>query len=197
MITKAKLLTYSIAKFTQLGSKHVTLDELAQSLGISKKTIYTFFKTKEDLVATSLESLLNEYKEEIDKITADNSSDPILSVVLIYKRGFEYLKYFSPSFLFELEKYYPKASTLFNDFVAELSNSITYKLLKKAQDAGDIREEVNLELVVKIYFFRIDNLVFKENHLFEVYGKETSFKHLVIFNLKGIITSNYSNSFFE
>ncbi len=60
MITKAELLKCAITKFTQCGSKHVTLDDLASTLGISKKTIYTFFKNKEDLVSASLESLLNE-----------------------------------------------------------------------------------------------------------------------------------------
>lgn len=50
MITKVQLLKCSIAQFTQYGSRHVTLDALASSLGISKKTIYIFFDNKEDLV---------------------------------------------------------------------------------------------------------------------------------------------------
>ncbi len=195
MITKAQLLKCSITKFTQCGSKHVTLDEIANTLGISKKTIYTFFSNKEDLVTSSLESLLNEYKEDINGIVSSNGNDPILCVVLIYKRGFAYLKYFKPSFLFGLEKYYPKASTLFNDFIKNLSNNIVYNLLKQAQESGEIKPEVNLELIVKIYFFRMDNLVFKENNLFEVFPKEELFRHLVLYNLKGIITPNYSNSY--
>jgi AcrR family transcriptional regulator len=197
MITKAELLKCSIDKFTQFGSKHVTLDELAHELGISKKTIYTFFDNKEDLVTCSLERLLNEYKEDINRLINSNGKDPILCVIFIYQRGFEYLKYFKPSFLFGLEKYYPKASQLFDDFVEELSNVIIYNLLRKAQEAGNIKKEVNLELIVKIYFFRIDNLVFKENNLFELYPKEELFEHLVIYNLKGIISNNYSNSYFE
>ena len=92
MITKAELLKCSIDKFTQFGSKHVTLDELAHELGISKKTIYTFFDNKEDLVTSSLESLLNEYKEDINRLINSNGKDPILCVILIYQRGFEYLK---------------------------------------------------------------------------------------------------------
>ena len=100
MITKAELLKCSITKFTQLGSKHVTLDDLASSLGISKKTIYTFFDTKEDLVTASLENLLNEYKEDINGIVNSNGKDPILCVILIYQRGFAYLKYIKPLFSF-------------------------------------------------------------------------------------------------
>jgi len=195
MITKAQLLKCSITKFTQCGSKHVTLDEIANTLGISKKTIYTFFSNKEDLVTSSLESLLNEYKEDINGIVSSNGNDPILCVVLIYKRGFSYLKYFKPSFLFGLEKYYPKASALFDAFVEELSNTTVYNLLEQAQQSGAIKKDVNLELIVKIYFFRMDNLVFKENNLFEVFPKEELFRHLVLYNLKGIITPNYSNSY--
>jgi AcrR family transcriptional regulator len=44
MITKKELLSCAINKFTQQGSKHVSLDEIAQTLGTSKKTIYTFFR---------------------------------------------------------------------------------------------------------------------------------------------------------
>jgi AcrR family transcriptional regulator len=197
MITKAQLLKCSIEQFTQYGSKHKTLDALASSLGVSKKTIYTFFDNKEDLVTCSLESLLNAYREYIKEILINNNKDPIFGVIFIYKRGFEYLKYFKPSFLFDLEKYYPRASTLFDPFIEELSIIIIYKMLKKAQEAGTIRTDVNLELIVKISFFKINNLVFKAHNLFEFYPKNELLEHLVIFNLKGIITRNYSNSYFE
>ena len=197
MITKAQLLQCAITKFTQYGSKHVTLDELAKELGISKKTIYSFFKNKEDLVTSSINSLLNEYKEDINRLINSNGKDPILCVILIYQRGFEYLKYFKPSFLFSLEKYYPKASHLFDEFSEELANTIVFKLLKQAQKEGEINSDVNIGLIVKIYFYRIDNLVFKGRNLFEIYSKEELLNHLVIYNLKGIITSNYSNSYFK
>ena len=197
MITKAALLKCSIEQFTQFGSKHVTLDDLANELGISKKTIYSFFKNKEDLVTSSVESLINEYKEDINRVINSKGKDPILSVILIYQRGFEYLKYFKPSFLFGIEKYYPKANKLYTDFIEELGNSIVLDLLKKGKERGDIRKDVNVELVVKIYFFRIDNLVFKKNNLFESYSEQELFKHLVIYNLQGIISSDYSNSYFE
>ena len=197
MITKATLLKCSIEQFTQFGSKHVTLDDLANELGISKKTIYSFFKNKEDLVTSSLETIINEYKEDIDRIIISNGNDPVLSVMLIYQRGFQYLKYFKPSFIFGIEKYYPKANKLNKDFIEKLANSIVLDLLKKGKALGDIKKDIDVELVVKIYFFRIDNMVFKKDNLFETYSEEELFKHLVIYNLKGIISSDYSNSYLE
>ncbi|WP_289044574.1 TetR/AcrR family transcriptional regulator [uncultured Olleya sp.] len=195
MITKTQLLQCAITKFTRFGSKHVTLDDLATELGISKKTIYSFFKNKEDLVKSSLESLLNEYKTDINRIVNSNGKDPVLCVILIYRRGFEYLKYFKPSFIFGLQKYYPKASLLFDNFSEELAHKTIQDLLIEAQVKGDIRPEIDIELIVRIYFFRIDNLVFKENNLFEIYTKEALFKHLVLYNLKGITSDNYTNKY--
>ncbi len=197
MITKSELLQYAITKFTKFGSKHVTLDELSQELGISKKTIYSFFKNKEDLVATSIETLLNEYKDDINGIISENENDPILSVILIYERGFEYLKYFKPSFLYGLEKYYPKAFELFNDFAEDLAKNTISALLKKAQNLGTIKSDVDVDLLVKIYFFRVDNLLFKDNNLFDLYSKNTLLRHMVIYNLSGVTSSNYSNVYFE
>lgn len=195
MITKTQLLQCAITKFTRFGSKHVTLDDLATELGISKKTIYSFFKNKEDLVKSSLESLLNEYKTDINRIVNSNGKDPVLCVILIYGRGFEYLKYFKPSFIFGLQKYYPKASLLFDNFTEELAHKTIQDLLIEAQIKGDIRPEIDIELIVRIYFFRIDNLVFKDNNLFEIYTKEVLFKHLVLYNLKGITSDNYTNKY--
>lgn len=197
MITKDELLNYATSKFTKLGSKNVTLDELASDLGISKKTIYTFFKTKEDLVVASITCLLDTYAEDINRLINSNGKDPILCVILIYQRGFEYLKYFKPSFLFGLEKYYPKAFQLFNDFIKDLANNRISPLLKKAQKNGFIKPDVNIDLLIKIYFFRVDKLLFKDNNLFETYSKETLLKHFVVFNLSGVITNNYSNEFIE
>lgn len=197
MITKDELLNYATSKFTKLGSKHVTLDELANDLGISKKTIYTFFKTKEDLVVASITCLLDAYAEDINRLINSNGKDPILCVILIYQRGFEYLKYFKPSFLFGLEKYYPKAFQLFNDFIKDLANNRISPLLKEAQKNGNIKPDVNIDLLITIYFFRVDNLLFKDNNLFESYSKETLLKHFIVFNLSGVITNNYSNEFIE
>ncbi|OIQ17740.1 TetR/AcrR family transcriptional regulator [Lacinutrix sp. MedPE-SW] len=195
MITKAQLLQFAIAKFTRFGSKHVTLDDLATELGISKKTIYSFFKNKEDLVKSSLESLLNEYKIDINRIVNSNGKDPVLCVILIYRRGFEYLKYFKPSFIFGIHKYYPKAGLLFDSFSEELAHKTIQNLLIEAQLKGDIRPRIDIELIVRIYFFRIDNLVFKENNLFEIYTKDELFNHLVLYNLKGIVSDTYTNAY--
>ena len=159
MITKKELLECAKANFTKFGSKRITLDELAKTLGISKKTIYVHFKNKEALVNKSVASLINDYKLDINDIVKNNANDDILTIILIYKRGFEYLRYFKPSFIFGLKKYYPKAYTIFDDFRKELAFSTILNLLKNAKEKGVILPNVNLKLVIELVNFNPMKLV--------------------------------------
>ncbi|WMI68718.1 TetR/AcrR family transcriptional regulator [Mangrovimonas sp. YM274] len=197
MSLKSDILQCSITNFTKFGSKRFTLDELAEVMGISKKTIYKYFKNKEELVTESLAVLVKEYKEEINEVIQDNIEDPILSIILIYERGFEYLRYFKPSFLFGIKKYYPKADKVFNDFSEVFVFDIVYQLLEKAKEKGNIKPGVNLKLVCELYFLRIDAIAFRNNNLFEVYNKREILNHLIVYNLRGFTEANYSNAYFD
>ncbi len=196
MTSKSELLECSIANFTKFGSKSFTMDELASELGMSKKTIYNYFKNKEDLVSESLEFLIKKIKNQID-LTLLQHSDPIVKVIEIYKIGFDYFKCFKPSFTFGLKKYYPKADEVFEAFRHEIVFGKVYDLLEEAQQKKLINEHVNLKLVCELYFLRIDNVVYKIDNLFDVYSNKELLEHLIIYNLKGISNTNYTNSYFE
>ena len=195
MISKIELLKWSVKKFTMYGSKRVTLDELADELGISKKTIYKYFKTKESLVFESVLYLLQGFSKEIEDHIPSN--DPLEKIILIYKKGFEHLKYFKSSFLFGLKKYYPRAYILFEEFRDDLINEKILKLLIEAKTNGFIKKEVNLELVCKIYFLRLDNVAFTETSLFDDYTEKELLQHLIINNLRGIVSNGYTNQFIK
>lgn len=196
MISKSELLECSITNFTKYGSKNFTMDELASELGMSKKTIYHYFKNKQDLVSNSLSYLLEKIVEDIDAALI-NLSDPILKIIKIYEIGFSYFECFKPSFLFGIKKYYPKADDVFETFRNEIVFKKVYNLLLEAQEKQLIRNDVNLKLVCELYFLRIESIVYKPNNFFETYSNNVLLNHLIIHNLKGILTSNYSNAVFK
>ena len=47
----------------QTGVKHVTMDDLATQLGISKKTIYQYYKDKDSLVTAVVEKELSNHAQ--------------------------------------------------------------------------------------------------------------------------------------
>lgn len=196
MTTKKEVLECSITNFTKFGSKSFTMDELASELGMSKKTIYNYFKNKEELISESLDFFLSKIKNEID-VELSKHDDPIIKIIKIYEIGFSYFECFEASFLFGLKKYYPKAEEVFDAFRNNIVFGQVYNLLEQAQQQKLIKEEINIKLACELYFLRIENVIYKPNNFFDEYSKKELLEHMIVYNLKGISNANYTNSYFE
>ena len=52
--TKERIIEHAALQFLNNGIKNITMDELAEQLGMSKRTIYELFQNKEELIMESL-----------------------------------------------------------------------------------------------------------------------------------------------
>lgn len=190
MTTKQDVLECSISNFTKFGSKRFTMDELATTLGISKKTIYKFYSSKEDLVIASVKYLIDDYNQVVDEIISQ-CPDPLFCILKIYEKGFERLSYFKPSFIFGLKKYYPLANKLFDEFRHRFVREKVYSLLVKAQEQGLLVDEVNLNLFCDLYFNRIEEIAFLHDNLFQRYSSQELLDHFIVYSLRGITKTTY------
>ncbi|MGS2763375.1 TetR/AcrR family transcriptional regulator [Sinomicrobium sp. M5D2P9] len=190
MITKEEFLKLSITNFTRFGSRNFTMDQLAAELGISKKTIYEHFSNKHELVSASFQYLLNSIKRELASIEQRQKDTPLHCIVSFYKLGMDKLQSFNPSFLHGLRKYYPEAYDQYEVFKKDIVYGKVIRLLKKAQQQNQLRENIHLELFCKLYLLRMDEIVFSEK-LLDDYDKNVLLEHLIINNLRGVLTPEY------
>jgi len=65
--------------FTKYGYKKVSMDEVAKESGVTKKTIYTYFKDKEELFKYFIKEELIQIKEEIEN--KEKSKLPFAKIV--------------------------------------------------------------------------------------------------------------------
>ena len=54
--------------FQRFGLKAVTMDDLSKEMSISKKTLYTFFQNKSDLVDQAIREKMKSHKNELNSI---------------------------------------------------------------------------------------------------------------------------------
>ncbi|MCR9083649.1 MAG: TetR/AcrR family transcriptional regulator, partial [Cyclobacteriaceae bacterium] len=54
---EAKIIDAAYKLFLEKGFRSTTMDDICQSLGISKKTLYRFFSSKTELLAAAFEKL--------------------------------------------------------------------------------------------------------------------------------------------
>jgi AcrR family transcriptional regulator len=74
----------------QTGVKHVTMDDLATQLGISKKTIYQYYKDKDALVSSVVEFELANHALLCNQSTqaADNAVHEIFLLMSVIQEMF-------------------------------------------------------------------------------------------------------------
>lgn len=104
---REKIINKSGELFLTLGFKSVTMDDIANELGISKKTIYQHFANKTKLVEATTLNMFNNICDGIDCI-CEASHNPIEELYDIKMFVMNYLKNEKTSPQFQLKKYYPQ-----------------------------------------------------------------------------------------
>lgn len=148
---KLKILQKSEELFVQFGFSKVTVDEIAQSLGMSKKTIYTYFKSKEDILLKMLEGLKNNLKKLIDPILENqhisclekmNRIMPILASQISKMRG---------RFAEDLMKYSPEIWNQILIFRREHIFQHFGQIIRQGISEGLIQKNIDERLIIQIY----------------------------------------------
>ncbi|MEY8862934.1 TetR/AcrR family transcriptional regulator [Tenacibaculum singaporense] len=185
MGNRSKLIKVAKEKFIAFGSKHTTMDEIAELLGISKKTIYACFSSKEELIIESIKELINEFKIDTEPILKSDKT-ALNKVIEIYKVIFKYVEKFKPSFIFGLKKYYPNAYDAYKEITTDVVSTDIMNLLEEAKEQGEIRPDVDLKLFSKLYLSGLESRLFEADNLFDNYSKEILLEYMIINNLNSL-----------
>ena len=152
---KARILDQAMALFMKRGVRSVTMDDIAQDLGISKKTIYQHFQNKAEIVreVTKRHCLQNEAEfEEIAK-SAQNAIDELVHVMLWLVQT---LKEMAPNLIYDIQKYYPDAWETFHHYENEFVLVAVIDNLKRGIQEGLYREDLNVEIVSRMRVAQVD-----------------------------------------
>ena len=130
----------------QTGVKHVTMDELATQLGISKKTIYQYFKDKDALVSSVVENDLAKHALICNQSMqiADNAVHEIFLLMTVLQELFSSM---NPLTLFEIEKYYPLAFDKIKKHKDDFIFSMISANLEKGIAEGLYRKDVDVTIL--------------------------------------------------
>lgn len=89
------------------GLKQTSLDDVAKELKISKKTIYRYYSSKEELVALLVDSMIRDVVAVSEKYMSGEGS-PVEKCIHTFSYVGETLKGINQNFMAELQEQYPK-----------------------------------------------------------------------------------------
>lgn len=158
MELKTSILEGTIKAFNLKGLKF-TMDDIAGILSMSKKTIYTVFKDKEELFLTMVDYIFDSIKESEQKILEDpelTTLDKIKRILGVLPEGYKEIDFRQ---LFSLKDKYPKIYSQVEKRL-ETGWESTISLLEQGMEEGVIRPvkipivKMMLEAAVEQFFQR-------------------------------------------
>ncbi len=177
--------------YLKFGIRSVTMDDVAREFGISKKTLYTYFVDKENMVGQVIDFYLNKPDFNLSRNCPGNAIDHFFE---IRKHVIRTLKYFNNNLEHDLKKLYPELYKKVHTFKRERIYSNTVKNFVDGVKEGLYRSELDPVMVAKLqvgrmlYSLNPDNEVFSETELssIELFDKIIDYHMHAICTDKGI-----------
>ena len=192
-LMKEKIITQATELFLNYGFKSVTMDDIAQQLGMSKKTIYQYFKNKTDLVEATTLHLFHFISTGINEICAIENN-PIAEIFEIKKFVMTHLKNEKSSPQYQLQKYYPKIYlTLKKNQMGIMRECVTDNL-NRGVALGLYRDTINIDFISRLYFSSMQLL--KDIEIFppNQFSMNELMGNYIEYHLRGICTDKGRSS---
>lgn len=139
--------------------RSVSMDDIASKLGMSKKTIYLYFKDKDELIQEIVEDVIaaNQATCTADKASADNAIHEIFLAMEMMVKMFRTM---NPSVLFDMQKYHDAAYQHFRKHKYDFIYNMMKHNILRGQEEGLYREDIRVEALA---WFRVDSMMIPFN----------------------------------
>ena len=135
--------------FISSGIKGVSIDELSRKAGISKKTFYTHFVNKNDLVLKVIQGVISELIAEL--VSNNKKSENPIHELILQRNVYQKLAGFKLLFNKYTLRAYPDAIMAINDFKNIFLKGQLEANLEKGIESGLYRPEINVKETAMIF----------------------------------------------
>jgi AcrR family transcriptional regulator len=145
-------------QFFNYGFANTTTQQIAEELEISKKTLYKFFSSKEELLFAVMDKRHREIELKIHTVIEDPKLDFLEKLNEVTKIIGTYKSTFTPQFIRDLQKVnceqWKSKESPYRRFVPHVE-----KLLNEGVQTGMIREDIDLQMIMLIVSGAFENLL--------------------------------------
>ncbi len=128
----------------QEGVRAFTIENLAHQMGVSKKTIYKYVSSKDDLIEKCINYTMAGFDEQMNAIIADEPN-PILCFTAVIEFVSSFLSQIQTNRIYELKMRYPRMWKMLEDFRSG-RRKYFHAILIDAQKQGFIKPTIDIDL---------------------------------------------------
>lgn len=181
---KERILEYSEKEFYANGVRQVKMDNIANYLSISKRTLYEIYPTKEDLLLECLKKHDKRYESRVEQYIEESNPNAIEIIIFSYKMKLEHFLQLNPLFLEELCKY-KRVISYFDARDKERDTNFEW-LFNRGVEEGFFRKDLNPRIISNMFTISLKEAI--DNELYKEFGMEYLFRYIVFTLVRGICT---------
>ena len=180
---KGRILKAAMKAFAEQGVKAVRMDDVAQSLSISKRTLYEIYKDKEELLYQGVVQFDQEAKQSMSAYI--EQAESVMDIILeAYQRRVVRTGTVNPLFYEDIQKYPRVVDYLKKE--RERTYAYIVELLRRGVIEGFFRNDIDYELVAQM--FNAINTYVMTQHLLSRYSIQQVFTNMLLVPLRGFCT---------
>jgi AcrR family transcriptional regulator len=153
--TKQEIILQAEQLFSTFGIRKVKMSDIAKQMGVSKKTLYQYFTTKEDLIHEVVKQKLT-HMEQCISAQINQGENAIEEVIAIFKTVIKNIGKANPEMLYDLKLYYPEVYAHFESFREHEIQGNFMQNMGRGIKEGVYREGMNLKLIAALYMHMIE-----------------------------------------
>jgi AcrR family transcriptional regulator len=155
MELKDKILAVAFDMFRKRGIRSVSMDDIAQEMAISKKTIYKWYENKDAIVYAALETHLNLMQTGCNECASHgaNAIDELFKTMAMTR---EMLTNINPSIFYDLQKFHPASWQLFQQHKSSFILGMIVKNMERGIAEGLYRPDLDMPVLSRLRLYQID-----------------------------------------
>jgi AcrR family transcriptional regulator len=155
MNVKQKIILGALELFMRYGIKSNTMDDIANHLSISKKTLYENFADKDELVVECITFRITVVQEQMLQLQKD-TVDAIDELIKASAQMSNELKGMNPSVIMDMRKYYPMAWEVFHKHQKGFFMNLIKNNLERGVAQGLYRSGMDLQIVALKRMYEVE-----------------------------------------
>ena len=185
---RARVLAAARAQFFAYGYSALLMDELAAELGMSKKTLYVHFPSKDALVGEILQEFVREVRASADALLAD----PALSfTVKLHRFSAAMVQRFlrmNPLIFRDLQRFAPHIYRQIEELRHRNIPHIFGQLIRQGQATGMVRADIDPDFAVEFWRPAIQSLMHPDTLERLQLGPDRVFAQAIALFFGGLLT---------
>lgn len=157
--TEGKILDSAYRLFLGKGYRHTTMDDIAQNLGMSKKTLYKYYPGKLELLSASFELLKTKMTAKVEAILDNRYISFPLKLKSTLTVIASHLAPINPELFEDLRNQAPEIWEELTTYINESAYLRFAKLIDQGVAQGLVNPRINVNLVVMLYAAAVQSLL--------------------------------------